>query len=141
MTSHPIPSTCTGLKGWICSDFQFYSNRPFFLCTTLLSCLHNYPTLSDPTPFYHYFHPLNPPQSLTIISILTLLLLLFQKIQECIALYFTFPLVIQILQICSYLFSSYLLFFFSQTYPMNPNGSPLGIAALCSEDGRHLGKI
>ena len=23
-------------------------------------------------------------------------------------------------------------------YPMNPNGSPLGIAGLCSEDGRHL---
>lgn len=26
----------------------------------------------------------------------------------------------------------------TQIYPMNPNGSPLGIAALCSEDGRHL---
>ncbi len=24
------------------------------------------------------------------------------------------------------------------TYPLNPNGSPLGITALCSEDGRHL---
>ena len=24
------------------------------------------------------------------------------------------------------------------TYPLNPNGSPLGIAALCSPDGRHL---
>ena len=24
------------------------------------------------------------------------------------------------------------------TYPYNPNGSPLGIAALCSPDGRHL---
>ena len=23
-------------------------------------------------------------------------------------------------------------------YPFNPNGSPHGIAALCSEDGRHL---
>jgi phosphoribosylformylglycinamidine synthase len=23
-------------------------------------------------------------------------------------------------------------------YPMNPNGSPQGIAALCSENGRHL---
>jgi len=23
-------------------------------------------------------------------------------------------------------------------YPLNPNGSPLGIAALCSSDGRHL---
>ena len=26
----------------------------------------------------------------------------------------------------------------TQVYPMNPNGSPLGIAAMCSEDGRHL---
>jgi phosphoribosylformylglycinamidine synthase len=26
----------------------------------------------------------------------------------------------------------------TETYPMNPNGSPLGIAGLCSEDGRHL---
>ncbi|XP_068100125.1 phosphoribosylformylglycinamidine synthase [Hyperolius riggenbachi] len=26
----------------------------------------------------------------------------------------------------------------SEEYPMNPNGSPLGIAGLCSEDGRHL---
>ena len=24
------------------------------------------------------------------------------------------------------------------SYPMNPNGSPHGIAALCSQDGRHL---
>lgn len=26
----------------------------------------------------------------------------------------------------------------TQAYPQNPNGSPLGIAGLCSEDGRHL---
>jgi phosphoribosylformylglycinamidine synthase len=26
----------------------------------------------------------------------------------------------------------------SEAYPFNPNGSPLGIAALCSPDGRHL---
>jgi phosphoribosylformylglycinamidine synthase len=26
----------------------------------------------------------------------------------------------------------------TERYPMNPNGSPLGIAGLCSEDGRHL---
>eukprot|EP00898_Chlorokybus_atmophyticus_P001653 jgi/Chlat1/2489/Chrsp175S02366 len=26
----------------------------------------------------------------------------------------------------------------TENYPFNPNGSPLGIAALCSEDGRHL---
>jgi len=26
----------------------------------------------------------------------------------------------------------------SEAYPFNPNGSPHGIAALCSEDGRHL---
>lgn len=26
----------------------------------------------------------------------------------------------------------------TQQYPFNPNGSPDGIAALCSEDGRHL---
>jgi phosphoribosylformylglycinamidine synthase len=26
----------------------------------------------------------------------------------------------------------------TETYPFNPNGSPHGIAALCSEDGRHL---
>ena len=26
----------------------------------------------------------------------------------------------------------------TELYPMNPNGSPLGIAGLCSEDGRHL---
>ncbi|CAH2308064.1 phosphoribosylformylglycinamidine synthase [Pelobates cultripes] len=26
----------------------------------------------------------------------------------------------------------------TEKYPMNPNGSPIGIAALCSEDGRHL---
>jgi phosphoribosylformylglycinamidine synthase len=26
----------------------------------------------------------------------------------------------------------------TEVYPFNPNGSPLGIAALCSEDGRHL---
>lgn len=26
----------------------------------------------------------------------------------------------------------------TEEYPMNPNGSPLGIAGLCSEDGRHL---
>lgn len=26
----------------------------------------------------------------------------------------------------------------TQEYPMNPNGSPLGIAGLCSSDGRHL---
>lgn len=26
----------------------------------------------------------------------------------------------------------------TEAYPMNPNGSPLGIAGLCSEDGRHL---
>lgn len=26
----------------------------------------------------------------------------------------------------------------TEKYPMNPNGSPLGIAGLCSEDGRHL---
>ncbi len=26
----------------------------------------------------------------------------------------------------------------TETYPYNPNGSPLGIAALCSPDGRHL---
>ncbi|GJM96398.1 hypothetical protein PR202_ga13228 [Eleusine coracana subsp. coracana] len=26
----------------------------------------------------------------------------------------------------------------TETYPFNPNGSPLGIAALCSPDGRHL---
>ena len=26
----------------------------------------------------------------------------------------------------------------TESYPFNPNGSPLGIAALCSEDGRHL---
>ena len=25
-----------------------------------------------------------------------------------------------------------------QVYPMNPNGSPRGVAGLCSEDGRHL---
>ncbi|MEW6161845.1 MAG: phosphoribosylformylglycinamidine synthase [Nitrospirota bacterium] len=27
---------------------------------------------------------------------------------------------------------------FTETYPLNPNGSPLGITALCSPDGRHL---
>lgn len=26
----------------------------------------------------------------------------------------------------------------TETYPLNPNGSPNGIAALCSQDGRHL---
>lgn len=26
----------------------------------------------------------------------------------------------------------------TQEYPLNPNGSPLGIAGLCSPDGRHL---
>ena len=26
----------------------------------------------------------------------------------------------------------------TESYPLNPNGSPHGIAALCSEDGRHL---
>jgi phosphoribosylformylglycinamidine synthase len=26
----------------------------------------------------------------------------------------------------------------TETYPFNPNGSPEGITALCSEDGRHL---
>jgi phosphoribosylformylglycinamidine synthase len=26
----------------------------------------------------------------------------------------------------------------TETYPLNPNGSPLGIAGLCSPDGRHL---
>ncbi len=26
----------------------------------------------------------------------------------------------------------------SEAYPHNPNGSPAGIAGLCSEDGRHL---
>jgi phosphoribosylformylglycinamidine synthase len=26
----------------------------------------------------------------------------------------------------------------TQEYPFNPNGSPDGMAALCSEDGRHL---
>ena len=26
----------------------------------------------------------------------------------------------------------------TETYPLNPNGSPLGIAALCSVNGRHL---
>ena len=26
----------------------------------------------------------------------------------------------------------------TETYPFNPNGSPLGLAALCSADGRHL---
>ncbi len=26
----------------------------------------------------------------------------------------------------------------TEQYPFNPNGSPLGIASLCSEDGRHL---
>lgn len=26
----------------------------------------------------------------------------------------------------------------TEQYPYNPNGSPLGIAALCSENGRHL---
>jgi len=26
----------------------------------------------------------------------------------------------------------------TEAYPMNPNGSPRGIAALCSQDGRHL---
>ena len=26
----------------------------------------------------------------------------------------------------------------TQEYPFNPNGSPDGIAAMCSEDGRHL---
>ncbi len=27
---------------------------------------------------------------------------------------------------------------FTEKYPFNPNGSPLGITALCSPDGRHL---
>jgi phosphoribosylformylglycinamidine synthase len=27
---------------------------------------------------------------------------------------------------------------FTETYPFNPNGSPSGITALCSSDGRHL---
>ncbi|MFA5354956.1 MAG: phosphoribosylformylglycinamidine synthase subunit PurQ, partial [Thermodesulfovibrionales bacterium] len=27
---------------------------------------------------------------------------------------------------------------FTETYPFNPNGSPQGITALCSPDGRHL---
>jgi phosphoribosylformylglycinamidine synthase len=26
----------------------------------------------------------------------------------------------------------------TERYPFNPNGSPHGIAALCSENGRHL---
>jgi len=26
----------------------------------------------------------------------------------------------------------------TESYPLNPNGSPLGIASLCSPDGRHL---
>ncbi len=26
----------------------------------------------------------------------------------------------------------------TEAYPFNPNGSPFGITALCSEDGRHL---
>lgn len=26
----------------------------------------------------------------------------------------------------------------TEEYPFNPNGSPAGIAAVCSEDGRHL---
>jgi phosphoribosylformylglycinamidine synthase len=26
----------------------------------------------------------------------------------------------------------------TEEYPMNPNGSPVGIAAICSPDGRHL---
>jgi phosphoribosylformylglycinamidine synthase len=29
----------------------------------------------------------------------------------------------------------------SEAYPFNPNGSPDGIAALCSDDGRHLGMM
>jgi phosphoribosylformylglycinamidine synthase len=28
---------------------------------------------------------------------------------------------------------------FTDTYPFNPNGSPYGMTALCSPDGRHLG--
>jgi phosphoribosylformylglycinamidine synthase len=27
---------------------------------------------------------------------------------------------------------------FTEMYPLNPNGSPLGITSLCSSDGRHL---
>jgi phosphoribosylformylglycinamidine synthase len=27
---------------------------------------------------------------------------------------------------------------FTETYPFNPNGSPLGITSLCSPDGRHI---
>jgi phosphoribosylformylglycinamidine synthase len=27
---------------------------------------------------------------------------------------------------------------FTETYPLNPNGSPRGITSLCSPDGRHL---
>ena len=26
----------------------------------------------------------------------------------------------------------------SKSYPLNPNGSPFGIAGLCTQDGRHL---
>ena len=26
----------------------------------------------------------------------------------------------------------------TEKYPLNPNGSELGVAAICSEDGRHL---
>ena len=26
----------------------------------------------------------------------------------------------------------------TEAYPLNPNGSPLGVAGLCSKDGRHL---
>lgn len=26
----------------------------------------------------------------------------------------------------------------TEAYPMNPNGSPVGVAALCSKDGRHF---
>ena len=26
----------------------------------------------------------------------------------------------------------------SKSYPFNPNGSPFGIAGLCTQDGRHL---
>ncbi len=29
----------------------------------------------------------------------------------------------------------------TETYPFNPNGSPEGITAICSEDGRHLGMM
>jgi len=63
---------------------------------------------------------------------------------QSLSLHYIYPILVNYFHIIIYVLlyilisQNYVYNWHPEKYPFNPNGSPLGIAALCSPDGRHL---